>query len=119
MAVCRRFVAELPVKVLKAEGYFCSMFESQGTLTAHFLAEDYDTDIDHKLDEMRVHRSRVNFVNKVVPVGIDGKLQLQVSHTPKVYMPFSKEAAVISQTGDVYTITLPEKCAYAIVEIKK
>lgn len=117
--LCQRFAADLPVKVLRAKGYLCSMFETEDTLTVHFLAEDYDTDIDHKLDEMRFHRSRVNFINKVEPLNIEGFVQVASAAAPEVYTPFCKAEAEITQNDGTYTVQLPDKCAYAILEFHK
>ncbi len=119
VALCQRFAAKLPVKVVEAKGYLCTMFETKDTLTVHFLSEDYDTDIDHKLDEMRFHRSRVNFINKVEPVGIEGYIKVEAQTAPEVYTPFHKESASISLDGNVYTVKLPEKCSYTILKFKK
>ena len=117
--LCSRFAKPLPVKVLQYKGYLCTVFEREDAFVLHLLAEDYDTDIDHKLDEMRFHRSRVNFINKVTPVGIERTLKLQTDKTPVVYTPFHREQATVERQGEAFTVTLPENCAYAIVEIQK
>ena len=117
--VCRRYAAPLPVKLVEAQGYLCTMFETEDALTVHLLAEDYDTDIDHKLDEMRYHRSRVNFINKVEPIGIAGFVKVNAHTPPEVFTPFHKEPAVVSETENTYTVRLPEKCAYVILKFSK
>lgn len=119
ISMCRQFTKPLPVTLLSAKGYLCSTFEADDQFTVHFLAEDYDTDIDHELDQMRFHRSRVNFINKVVPIGIDGVLQLRTAATPKVYTPFCQEPATVTRDGSICTITLPQNCSYAIVQFQK
>ncbi|MBR4863234.1 MAG: hypothetical protein IKU07_01555 [Oscillospiraceae bacterium] len=119
VARCRSFSADLPVKLVEAKGYLCTMFETEDSLTVHFLAEDYDTDIDHKLDEMRFHRSRVNFINKVEPVGISGVLKLEAHTMPQVFTPFHEEQAGIVREENIYTVNLPDKCAYAILRFPK
>ena len=79
----------------------------------------YDTDIDHGLDEMRFHRSRVNFINKVTPIGIDGILELQTQVPPEVFTPFTEEASQITQQPERCTVTLPKDCPYAILRFPK
>lgn len=78
------------------------------------MAEDYDTDIDHKLDEMRFHRSRVNFINKVEPIGVTSRLCLRAETEPQVFLPFSSEPAQVTCDRETVRIKLPEGCAYAI-----
>ena len=109
----------MPIKILDSKGYLVTMFESDDAITVHLLAEDYDTDIDHKLDEMRFHRSRVNFVNKVEPIGVDGVICLRAATAPTVYTPFSSEASSVTEKNGIYTVRLPEKTAYAILQFSK
>ena len=45
----------MPLQVLEAEGYYVTMFRSEQAVVLHFLAADYDVDIDHHLDEIRFH----------------------------------------------------------------
>ncbi len=117
--LCRKYMKKLPVSVTRKMGYLSTVFESDSFITVHFLAEDYDVDIDHALDEIRTHRSRVNIVNKVEPIGIDGVLEFDGEAVPKVYTPFNNgESKVTSADGKV-TVTLPEKCSYAIVKFAK
>ena len=85
----------------------------------HFLAADYDTDIDHELDEMRFHRSRVNFVNKVTPIGIDAKLEIKTELAGEVFLPFDDGQASVSYENDICRINLPEATSYAIIRFKK
>ena len=113
------YAKPLPVQVLRAKGYLCTMFETQDSLILHFLSEDYDTDIDHGLDEMRFHRSRVNFINKVTPIGIDGILELKTQVRPEVFTPFTEEASQITQQPERCTVTLPKDCPYAILRFPK
>lgn len=42
---------------------FCTGFVVQ------LLAEDYDADINHELDAIRTHRSRVNLLTTITPIG--------------------------------------------------
>ena len=119
LRLAREFARQMPVRILEATGYLCTMFEAEDQVTVHFLAEDYDTDIDHKLDAMRYHRSRVNFINKVTPIGITGLLKIQTEKQPEVYLPFHTEPATVSAENGICTVTLPENCAYAILRFAK
>ncbi|MBQ8894529.1 MAG: hypothetical protein IJ043_09030 [Clostridia bacterium] len=109
----------LSIAVASAKGYLCTMFEAEDRLTVHFLAEDYDVDIDHELDSIRFHRSRVNLLTKIEPIGIDGTLRLSAPTAPTVYTPFNRERATVTQKGGEYTVTLPPKCAYVILHFQK
>ena len=119
LSLCRQYMNQMPIGVLRSNGYLCTMFEDVDQITVHFLAEDYDVDIDHELDRIRFHRSRVNLITKVEPIGIDGELQLETAKTPEVYTPFCEEASGIRQEGNLCTITLPEKCSYVILRFPK
>ena len=110
-----RFAKKLPVKVISAKGYIASVFGENGTTVIHLLAKDYDTDIDHELDEIRFHRSRVNYINKVEPIGISESVKIEAPTAPIVYTPFNDGVATVSRGEDGYTVTLPEKTAYAIL----
>lgn len=119
LALCEKYMKQMPLKVKESRGYLTTMFDAEDQLIVHFLAEDYDVDIDHKLDEMRYHRSRVNFINRAEPIGVDGTIVLETDRTPEVYTPFHQEPARIEQTGATCKITLPDKCSYAILRFKK
>ena len=115
MAFCRQFARPLPVKMLENTGYLVTMFKHDGGITVHLLAEDYDTDIDHHLDEIRFHRSRVNYINKVEPVGITDRVVLEADVAPTVYTPFSEIPVEVTCEKGTYTVRLPEKTAYAVL----
>jgi len=119
LELCRQFMKPLPVSVQSATGYLCSMFEADDQLTVHFLAEDYDVDINHELDDIRFHRSRVNLVTKAEPIGTDGKLVLEAETIPTVYTPFNPEGATVTRNGSLCTVTLPEKCPYVLLKFIK
>ena len=91
------------------------MFQNDGSIVVHLLAEDFDTDIDHHLDEIRFHRSRVNFINKVEPIGISETVKIEANSAPVVYTPFNDEPAQISSSGNIHTIVLPKQCSYALI----
>ena len=114
-----RFIKPMPVKAISTEGYLVTMFESSEAITVHLLAEDYDTDIDHELDDMRFHRSRVNFINKVEPIGIAEELSFESSTSPKVYTPFNEGETKVVKNDGIVTLRLPEKTAYAILRFEK
>ena len=83
------------------------------------LAKEFDTDIDHRLDEMRFHRSRVNYITKAEPIGVSRHLRLTAPTAPTVYLPLGEgEATVTAADGD-YTLQLPEGTAYAILHFPK
>ncbi|MBE6972749.1 MAG: hypothetical protein E7440_02570 [Ruminococcaceae bacterium] len=115
---CRRYMKPMPVKVLEAKGYLSSIFEEGEKTTIHFMAEDYDVGIDHELDEMRTHRSRLNLINHVEPIGVSGVLRMEAELCPNVYTPFHSEPARVSLEDGICTVTLPDKCSYAIVQFE-
>lgn len=116
---CRSWGNPMPVKVLEAQGYLISMFEGQDGLTVHFLAADYDTDIDHHLDEIRFHRSRVNYINKVTAIGVTDTLKLKTAVAPQAFAPLSDQSGIVEMDGDVCTVRIPEHCSYAILHFPK
>ena len=118
LALCRRYGKQLPVEITFSKGYLTTMFEDSEGITVHFLAEDYDTDIDHKLDEMRFHRSRVNLITKVTPIKVDEKLTIRSKLNAEVFVPFTEERATVVQKDGEYEITLPKDTFYAIVKLR-
>lgn len=117
--LCSEYANKMPLQVLEADGYYVTMFRSGEEMILHFLAADYDVDIDHHLDEIRFHRSRVNFVNKVEPVGVTGQIRIASKAAPKVYLPFHEEEAGVELKDGVCTVSLPDKCSYAVVRFTK
>jgi hypothetical protein len=117
--VCAIHAKPMPVNVSSADGYLCTMFEDEHSLIVHLLAEDYETDIDHNLDEMRYHRSRVNYINHVRPLGISGEIKIAAPIEPEVYTPLQEEAADIRNDGGIYSISVPTDCAYVILKFSK
>ena len=115
IALCRRCAASMPVQVLEAEGYYVTCFRDEAGITLHLLAADYDVDIDHHLDEIRFHRSRVNYVNKVEPIGVSRTARFALSGKAQVYTPFQSEGGQVKIADGVCTVTLPEGCAYALI----
>ena len=120
LALVDRYARKMPVKLLDARGYLMTAFETERAYVLHFLAADYDTDIDHELDEMRFHRSRVNYVNRVTPINLCRRLVLQTNGTPSVHLPFDCEKkAELFREGERLSITLPKDTSYAIVSVPK
>ncbi|MBP5288737.1 MAG: hypothetical protein J6Z79_02555 [Clostridia bacterium] len=119
LSFCRDFGNPLPVKVKEQTGYLVSVFETEDALLFHFLAADFETEIDQKLDDMRFHRSRVNLITKAEPAGVGRTLLLESRVTPRVFLPFREEDARVEKTDGGCRVTLPEKCAYAILSFPK
>lgn len=115
----RGYLGQMPLEVLSAKGYMITLFEKEDSIILHLLAADYDTDIDHKLDEMRFHRSRVNYVNKVEPVGVEQNVALRFGGEIEVYTPFDQKESKVERGDGTWRITLPEKTAYAILKCLK
>ena len=88
-------------------------------MVLQLLAADYDVDINHELDAMRTHRSRVNLLTTIVPIDVDRLVQLQGTGVMQVYTPFNQASAVVEKTTDGYQITLPENCSYAVCYFPK
>ena len=68
-----------------------------------------------ELDSIRNHRSRVNLLTSIVPIGIDRTVRVETKVQPTVYTPFHNEPAAVTLTDGVCTVTLPENCSYAIL----
>lgn len=117
VALCQEHGLPMPIKIQKSEGYLTAMYRCKEGITVHLLAKDYDTDIDHHLDEIRFHRSRVNYINKVTPIGIGREVVLQCEKTPQVYIPISDGKAETSCENGICKIVLPENCSYALIHI--
>ena len=90
-------------------------FHSESGIAIHLLAEDYDVDIDHHLDEIRYHRSRVNFVNYVAPIGVSEKVSVRSAVPPQVFTPFCEDTCRVKKTEGGYDVVLPEKTSYCIL----
>lgn len=119
LELIKKFAKKLPLETLDCTGYMTNTFETDQGYVVHFLAADYDTDIDHELDEMRFHRSRVNFVNKVTPVGTTSTLVIRTDCIPTLYLPFDQGEVSISQERGVCRIHLPENVSYVIAKFPK
>ena len=115
----RQCIKPYPVKVVSADGYLVTTFEHSDSVTVHLLAADFDTDIDHKLDEIRFHRSRVNFINRVEPIGVARTVLIDAAADATVYTPFNEATTLVTRVGDQTTVTLPDATSYLIVRFPK
>lgn len=112
-------IQKMPIEVVDVQGYLMTTFRTDDAYVMHMLAADYDTDIDHKLDEMRFHRSRVNFVNKVKAIGVTDTLKIRCDKTPEVYIPFGEQGSRVEMQDGECTVTLPHHTAYVILKFPK
>ena len=119
LQLCKAYCKKLPVEIQKACGYLSAVYDCNKGLTVQLLAEDFDTDIDHHLDDIRFHRSRVNYINKVTPINVCCDIILKANTIPKVYTPFNTEESGISLAAGQCIIQLPEACPYAIIFFEK
>lgn len=119
LAFCREYGGKLPVEILSQTGYLVSVFENENALLFHCLAAEYDTKIDEKLDEIRFHRSRMNYVTEATPRGVGREIVLKGGRRPAVYVPFREEEATVEQSAGTWRVTLPEACTYAILSFPK
>jgi len=117
--LCREYASALPLRILSAEGYLVNMFRTKDGIVVHMLAADYDVDIDHHLDEIRYHRSRVNYVNYVKPAGVARVVRIAAQAMPEVYLPFHEETAEVQFGNGECTVSLPEDCAYLLLHFPK
>lgn len=111
-ALLKKFAPALPVTLVSQEGYLSALFEDRGRYYMHFLAAEYETDIDHRLDEMRYHRSRVNFVDQVKPVKVSQEVRVKAEKMPALYAPLSEGAGSVRKEGDSFVVTLPKDCIF-------
>jgi len=115
MRLVQLFAKNMPIKILRAEGYLCTMLQDEKGVTVQLLPEDFNVDIDHELDARRTHRSRVNLITDITPAGVDRIIQLETSLCPKVYTPFDRKEATVTMGKDSCTVTLPKDCCYALL----
>ena len=109
----------MPIRLLQAEGFLTTVMEDDAGYTLQLVAADYDVEIDHKLDEIRNHRSRVNLITHIAPLGTADTILVHAPSAPTVYTPFCSGAATVSTEGDTCRISLPQGCAYALLRFTK
>lgn len=117
--LCKQHCKNLPIKIVESTGYLSAVYDCKEGIAVHFLAEDYDTDIDHHLDEIRFHRSRVNYINKVTPINVTKTLVINSDKKPIVYTPFNEECSVVELNNGKCIIHLPDECSYTILFFPK
>ncbi len=113
--MAKAWMKPMPICVDFAEGYLLATFQNGENFNVHMLASEYDTDIDHALDEMRFHRSRVNIITRAEPIRISRDVWVDAEKEPTVYTPFCSETASVARENGKWHIVLPGKCAYAIL----
>jgi hypothetical protein len=119
LEMVERHAKPMPIKKVQADGYLVTMFESEDAITVHLLAEEFETDIDHHLDEIRFHRSRVNLINKVEPLKVTDTLVFRSDTTPVAYTPFSEESPKTVFENGIATVHLPHNTSYVILQFPK
>ena len=119
LTLVTRYMKPMPVGTVSTDGYLVTMFESKDAITVHLLAEDFETDINHHLDEIRFHRSRVNLITKVEPLNVTDTLVFTADTTPVAYAPFSDESPKTVWENGKATVHLPHKTSYAILQFPK
>lgn len=115
----RRYAKPTAIGVISATGYLMTYFEDANSYTVRMLAEDFDTDIDHTLDEMRFHRSRVNYINYVKPTGVTQAIRFTAPTRPEVFTPFNDSPTQLTLEDDIYTLTLSEPTSFIILRFPK
>ena len=119
LSLVKKHISPMPIEIIDAKGYLITFFETEDSYIVQMLAEDFETDIDHRLDEMRFHRSRVNYINHVEPIGVTNIIQLKTNSAPIVYTPFNEKPSNIMQSNGVCKIALPEKTSFLILRFAK
>lgn len=112
---CKKLCAPLPVQITQNDGYSVSVFRNAFGVTVQLIALEYEVDIDHKLDEMRYHRSRVNYINKAEPVGVTDTVRGISGVLPVVYTPFNSTPARVQAENNGFCVSLPQNTAYVIL----
>ena len=119
LELCRKHMKPMPIRVKGARGYLSTIFDAGDQYIVHFLAADYDVQINEELDKIRYHRSRVNLITHAEPIGIDCVVQLEAASAPVVYTPFCDEGSTVTLEDGLCTVHLPDKCSYAILQFDK
>ena len=103
------------VEILCQQGYFISCFKTQKEKIFHFLAAEFDAQIDAHLDKIRFHRSRVNLITNATAKNVSREILIRTNKTPTVYLPFGGTAEAVRQ-GENVKIIFPENTGYAIIK---
>ncbi|MBS1370984.1 MAG: hypothetical protein HPZ91_13610 [Lentisphaeria bacterium] len=119
VAKIERYSRPLPFAVRRAEGYLAVPHRGEnGEYLIHFLAEEYETQIDAELDRMRVHRSRVNLITAVAPAGTGGSLEVETALAAEAFAPLNGKQPRVKRDGAAVTVELPEPCSYVICRLR-
>ena len=102
---------------MMAEGYLVTTLQGETGTTVQLLAADYDVDINHELDSIRNHRSRVNLLTSILPAGTDDTVTFRTEKTPTVYTPFCEGDAALVKDSTNWTLSLPKDCTYALIHL--
>ena len=116
--LCRGLIKPMQIEVISAKGFLTTLFQSERYCIVHLLAEQYEVDIDHALDSMRTHRSRVNYITKAEPLGTDSTVLVKADSPMQTYAPFCNKQPTAEYHGGRYTVHLPQGCAYAILRFE-
>lgn len=119
LELAKRHAKPMPVRLISAEGYLCTMLEGADGITVQLLAEDYDVQINAALDTIRTHRSRVNLIQSITPLGVGHIVRLETAQSPTVYTPFSSGEAYVHLENGICSVQLPKVCAYALLHFPK
>jgi len=119
LELVRQYMKPMPVQVAYSKGYLCTMTEDTQGITVQFLAADYDVDINHELDSIRTHRSRVNLLTTIKPIDVDRTIKINASGNMQIYTPFNESPAAVEKQETGYQIMLPEDCSYAVCYFPK
>ena len=119
LELTRKHMRPLPVKLSGTDGYYATVRRGKdGAYIVQLLAADFDTDIDHHLDEIRTHRTRVNLVVKAEPVNVSRNVRIDTTLAVEVFTPFNDAGAEVVNGAGGVAVTLPEKCPYVIMRLK-
>ena len=117
LELVHKYLSPLPVELRGADGYLSIVRRNASGYIVHLLAADYDTDIDHHLDEIRFHRSRINLITKVEAVNTSPRIELATELAAEVFTPFDDAGAQLERTPGKVVVTPPARCAYLIVRL--
>lgn len=109
----------LPFVVSGHDGFYGFVRETDDSYIVQFLACDYDTDVDHELENMRQHRTRVNFIVKAEPLNTSRLVKLSAAKETVAYAPFNDEAPAVTAVNGGIEVKVPEKCVYMVLKVTK
>lgn len=112
---------DLALEVIGIQGYYSCIHrnDKHRNITIHLLASDFNTEIDHKLDSMRYHRSRIHYITSAIPHNVDASVVIKCNMEVSVHTPMSESQTIIRRDGEYLNIELPPQCPYAIISFKE